>query len=307
MDLTWERFVDERIRNLSAHKPAALYEVFAPSVAREVLRRLELFVKRMGLLLEKRKNEATRAAMRVRSEANKHGTLHSSRTDLGVKSAYEETYDEFCGDAWSELHHIAVTVGVKPGENLVDELRAVFDEVMLPLAERYIGELAGKRSTAGAISGDIVGDAEAAFARSREIVGTEIELFSSNTEMIVSQSGGNVHIQHYTFSGPIGAVQQGEHSTATVTQHFDSAGLEALRSALESLLEKFRDHERLEPLIEESKAEAAKSQPRLGRLRSLLTEIKAWIGVAKEGKEIFETVESAAVECGMDALPPIPL
>ena len=27
--------------NLSAHKPAALYEVFAPSVAREVLRRLE--------------------------------------------------------------------------------------------------------------------------------------------------------------------------------------------------------------------------------------------------------------------------
>ena len=27
--------------NLSAHKPAALYEVFAPEVAREVLRRLE--------------------------------------------------------------------------------------------------------------------------------------------------------------------------------------------------------------------------------------------------------------------------
>ena len=36
----------ERVRvvldNLSAHKPAALYEVFAPAVAREVLRRLEL-------------------------------------------------------------------------------------------------------------------------------------------------------------------------------------------------------------------------------------------------------------------------
>ena len=89
-----------------------------------------------------------------------------------------------------------------------------------------------------------------AFLRSREIVGTEIELFSSNTEMIVSQSGGNIHIQHYTLSGPIGAVQQGDQSTATVTQNIDTVGLEALRSGLESLLEKFRDDERLAPLIE---------------------------------------------------------
>ena len=267
----------------------------------------KLFAKKMRLILDKRKSDAAVAAMRVRSEANKHGMLHSSRTDLGVKRAYEETYDEICGDAWSQLHHIAVTVGVKPHEHLVGELRAVFDEVMVPLAKRYLGELAGKRSTAGAISGDIVGDAEAAFTRSREIVGTEIELFSSNTEMIVSQSDGNVHIQHYTFSGPIGAVQQGDHSTATVTQNVDTAGVEALRSALESLLEKFRDHERLAPLIEESKAEAAKPRPRLERLRSLLTEVKAWVSLAKEGKELFETVEAAALECGMDALPPITL
>ena len=74
--------------------------------------------------------------MRARSEANKHGMLRSSRTDLGVKGAYEETYDDICKDAWSELHHIAVTVGVKPIEGPVDELRAVFDEVMKPLAER---------------------------------------------------------------------------------------------------------------------------------------------------------------------------
>ena len=267
----------------------------------------KLFVKRMGLILDKRKNDAAGAAARVRSEANKHGMLHSSRTDLGVKSAYLEIYDGICGDARSQLHQIAVTVGVKPDENLVEELRAVFDEVMEPLAKKYLGELASKKSTSGAIAGDIVGDAKTAFLRSREIVGTEIELFSSNTEMIVSQSGSNVHIQHYTFSGPIGAVQQGDHSTATVTQNADTAGLETLRSALDSLLEKFRDDVRLEPLIEESKAEAAKPRPRLGHLRSLLTEVKAWIGLAKEGKEFFETVENGALECGMDALPPIPL
>ena len=61
----------------------------------------DLFVKRMGLILDKRKNDAAGAATRVRREANKHGMLHSSRTDLGVKSAYLEVYDEICGDAWS--------------------------------------------------------------------------------------------------------------------------------------------------------------------------------------------------------------
>ena len=222
------------------------------------------FVKRMGLILDKRENEAAVAAMRVRSEANKHGMLHSSRTDLGVKSAYKETYDEICRDAWSQLHQIAVTVGVKPDESLVGELRGVFDEVMVPLAKRYLGELASKRSTTGAIVGDIVGDAEAAFLRSRKIVGTEIELFSGNAEKIVSQSGGNVHIQHYTFSGPVGAVQQGDHFTATVTQNIDTAGLEALRSRLESLLEKFRDDERLAPLIEESRGRSGQASATVG-------------------------------------------
>lgn len=110
--------------------------------------------------------------------------------------------------------------------------------------------------------GAIVGDAEAAFLMSREIVGTEIELFSSNTEMIVSQSGSNIHIRHYTFSGPIGAVQQGDHFTATVTQSIDTAGLKALWRWLESLLEKFRDDERMAPLIEESREGAAKPGPR---------------------------------------------
>ena len=125
--------------------------------------------------------------------------------------------------------------------------------------------------------------------------------------MLVSQDVGNVHIEHYTFSGPVGAVQQGDHSTAMVRQNINTAGLEALRSGLESLLEKFRDHEQLAPLIEESREEVSKTQPRLGHLRRLLTEIKAWIGLAKDGKELFGTVENAALECGMDALPPIPL
>ena len=92
-----------------------------------------------------------------------------------------------------------------------------------------------------------------------------------------------------------------------MTQNIDTAVLESLRSALESLLERFRDDERLAPLIEKSRAEAAKPQPQLGRIRSLLNEIKMWIGLAKEGKELFETVENAAVKCGMEALPPIPL
>ena len=267
----------------------------------------KLFLKRMGLILDKRKNDAAGAATRVRQEMNRRGMLHSSLADPGVRDTYEKTYDEICREAWSELQDIAVVDGVKPDGNLVDELQTVFDELMKPLANRYLGELARQRSTAGAIAGDIVADAEVAFLRSREFVGTEIERFSINAERVVAQSGGNVHIHHNTFSGAVGAVQQGDHSTATVTQNIDIARLEALRNALESLLEAFRDDERLAPLIEEAKAEAAKPQPLLGRIRNLLRKIKAGLSIAKEGKELFEAVENAALECGIDAVPPTPL
>ena len=125
--------------------------------------------------------------------------------------------------------------------------------------------------------------------------------------MIVSQGGGSTHIEHYTFSGPVGAFQQGDHSIAKVTQNIDTRGLEALGSALESLHEKFREHDQLAPLIEEARAEASKPQPQFGRLRGFLAGIKALIGLAKDGKELFEAAENAALECGMDPLPPIPL
>lgn len=126
--------------------------------------------------------------------------------------------------------------------------------------------------------------------------------------MIVSQSDHSTYIQQYnTFSGPVGAFQQGDHSTATVTQNIDTAGLEELRSVIDSLLEKFSDHDQLAPLIAELKAEVAKPQPQLNRIHSVLAGIKACIGVIKDGAELFEAVEEAALACGMDALPSIPL
>ena len=266
----------------------------------------ELFVKKMELILDKRKNDAAAAATRERGEMNARGLLHSSITELRVKRAYEEIYEQICQEAWRELRQIAVTIGVTPDESLADELRSVFDQVMEPLAGRYVSALGRKRSTTGATSGDIAGDAEAAFRRSRDIIGTEIEVFSNSAEKTVPQTGGGIHIEQRG-SGHIVTFQQGDNATATVEQNIDTAGLETLRSALESLLEKFGEHEELAPLIQEAKAEAGKPRPLWGRIRNLLNEIKMWIGVVKDGKELFETVENAAVECGMDTLPPIPL
>ena len=266
-----------------------------------------LFVKRMGLILDKRKNDAAAAAMRVRLEANRRGMLHSSHTALKVRTAYEETYDDICRDAWSHLHRIAVTVGVKPDNTLDDQLREVFDEVMKPLAKRYLHDLRINKSTISRIEGDIAADAEAAFLRSREMIATEIELFSSNAAEITPHSGGSTYFQNYTFSGPVGAFQQGDHSTATVTQRIDAPGLESLKSGLETLLEEFRDHDKLAPLIKQASVEAAKPEPQLSHIRNLFMEIKAWISLAKDGTEIFKSVENVARECGMDALPPIPI
>ena len=260
-----------------------------------------LFVKRMRLIFDQRKNETDEAANRVRAQHAARGILHSTVSERSIAKIYEDKYDELCKEAWLQLHRIAVTIGVVPNDSLIDELREAFDEVMKPLADDYLGNVR-RYNTMG---GDIASDAEASFLISRDIVGNEIELFSSNTEMQISQSTGTTYVQNYTFSAPIGAFQQGDHFAATVTQNIDTSGLEALRSALDSLLEKFGGHDQLGPLLVESKAEASKPKPQFGHLRGLLTGIKAFIGLVKDGKELFEEAERAAHECGMDALPPI--
>ena len=260
-----------------------------------------LFANRMRLILRQRKNAATEAADRVRAEHAARGILQSTMSERNVAKVYEDKYDELCNEAWSQLHRIAVTIGVEPNDSLIGELREAFDEVMKPLADDYLGDVRRYNS----MDGDTPAHADASFLTSREIVGNEIELFSSNTAMRVAQSTDTTHIQNYTFSAPIGAFQQGDHSTATVTQNIDTSGLEALRSALDSLLEKFGDHDQLGPLLVESKAEADKPQPQLGHLRGLLTRIKAFFGLVKDGKELFEEAECAAMECGMEALPPV--
>jgi len=260
-----------------------------------------LFASRMELILDQRKNEAHEEAGRLRSQYAARGTLHSSMCERSVARAYEEKYDELCKEAWSQLHRIAVTVGVQPNESLIRELRGAFDNVMIPLAAEYLGKVR-QNNTFGR---GLVSDAEASFLTSRDIVGNEIELFSTNTAMQVSLGSGSTYVQNYTFAGPIGAFQQGDHSAATVTQNIDTSGLEAFRSTLDSLLEKFGDHDQLGPLLAESKAEANKPQPQWGHLRGLLTGIKAFISLVKDGKELFDEAERAARSCGMDELPSI--
>jgi hypothetical protein len=262
----------------------------------------DLFIRQMGLKLDKRKEDAAMAAMRVRSESSLSGALQSSRTALGIRQAYEEIYDDICLEAWLNLHHIAVTIGVEPNDNLVGELRSIFDELMMPLADQYLEALRADNAIIDNMRDTIVGDAETSFARSRDIVGTEIELFSSNTAVIVSQSKSSNYIQNYNFSGPVGAFQQGDNTAATVTQNIDTAGLEALRGALDALLEKFANHDQLAPLITEAKAEAAKPQPVMSRLQGLFSAIKVGISILKDGKELFDAAETAALECGMDTL-----
>ena len=259
----------------------------------EKIRRL--FANRMELILRQRKDEIARVVGRERSKSAARGMLQSTASDQLIAKVYVDKYDELCNEAWSQLHRFAVTIGVKPDDSLIGELRKAFDEVMKPLADEFLANIR-EYNTMGY---DIITPADASFLISRDIIGNEIELFSSNTAMQVSESPGTPYIQNYSFSGPIGAFQQGDHSTATVTQNIDTSGLEALRSALDSMLGKFVDHHQLGPLLVEAKTEADKPQPQLSFLRGLLSGIKACIGLVRDGKELFQEVERAALECGI--------
>ena len=173
-----------------------------------------LFVNQMRLILDQRNRVVAEAVNGVRAKATARGMLLSSMADRNVAKVYEDKYDELCKEAWSQLHRIAVTIGVEPNDSLIGKLREAFDEVMKPLADNYLGNIQ-RYNTMGR---GITAESKDSFLRSRDIVGNEIELFSSNTAMAVSQSTGTTYIQNYTFSAPIAAFQQGEHATATVTR-----------------------------------------------------------------------------------------
>ncbi len=57
---------------------------------------------------------------------------------MQVGKAYEEVYEGLCEEAWRQLHRVAVTIGVSVEEPLVDNLREIFDEVMVPLGDKYL-------------------------------------------------------------------------------------------------------------------------------------------------------------------------
>ena len=259
----------------------------------------------MDLILDKRKDDMAIAVNGIKAAANARGMLRSSHCALEVRTAYENIYDEICKQAWSDIHHIAVTIGITSDEHMVDRLRGIFDEVLVPLANRYLESLRVENTIIDNMRDRILKDTGHAFERAREMIGTEIELFSSNTAMIVSESRSTTYQQTYNFSGPVGAVQSGENSNASITQNINTAELEDLRGALDALLDKFNGHEQLVPLISEARTEAAKPQPVWNKLYGYFSGIRAFIGMIKEGKELLTNAEEAAVACGMDKLPPL--
>lgn len=265
----------------------------------------DIFNRRIGLILDKRKDDATIAVNKIKAEASASGMLRSSRSALVIRTAYENIYEEICNQAWSELHHIAVTIGINPDERMMGELRGIFDDVLLQLANRYLAALQGENTIIDNMRDRILKDTRHAFERAREMIGTEIELFSSNTAMIMSESSSPTYQQMYNFSGPVGAVQSGENSNASITQNINTDGLEDLRGALGALLDKFDGHEQLVPLISEARTEAAKPQPVWNKLYGYFSGIRAFVGMIKEGKELLTNAEEAAVACGMDKLPPL--
>ncbi len=145
-----------------------------------------LFANRMRLILRQRKADVAREVLRERSQSAARGMLHSTVSDQLIARVYEDKYDELCKEAWSQLHRIAVTIGVEPDDSLIGELREAFDEVMKPLANDFLGDIRGYNT----MGGNTTAVAEPTFLTSRDIVGNEIELFSSNTAVIVSQSPG---------------------------------------------------------------------------------------------------------------------
>lgn len=261
-----------------------------------------LFLSQMGLLVKQRKEPFGLAVGTVKGEMSALGLLRSGRAALVTRREYEQEYNEFCEQAWSRLSNIALTIGVEPGDQLATELRAVFDEVLVPRGEELLNQLRSDKTILDKIRDPIFADASDAFSTSRDLIGTEIDLLANSATIgsgAEPKRGESVYYQNYHFQGPVGAVQSGETVSATVTQQIDTGAASALRDALSALQEQVAEREDATQIIAAAQQELSKTKPDRGRLERLLTGIGSVVSTIAKAGEAYKVVKAAAVALGI--------
>lgn len=135
-------------------------------------------------------------------------------------------------------------------------------------------------------------------------IGLEVDLFVMNLKKLNSQNDAQGNIFH--IYAPIGAIQTGSHASTNINQKFDSAGIDRLVSALDTLKDFVSKEESLSAnsaeiieLIDEIKEETSKEKPNTGKICGLISVVASSVQMIANARPAYQTLKAAAAYFGI--------
>lgn len=208
---------------------------------------------------------------RLLAQAAKTGRIVSSGYFSAIEEAASIEVENGTRRAWETLHRVLISTGIAPSHDLAVNLKNEFSEIFSAYCEPHAANaVAEARKRMGAVAppaaaGKFIHRAISA----RQAVDAEIDLFvrslEFNARSIVQAAPGTV----FNFYHPVGVIQTGAGSAATIVQNLGEAARQEVIGALDQINNQLQSTQQLSAqevheireAIDETRRELQKADP----------------------------------------------
>ena len=251
---------------------------------------------RIGPKMEERRRLFFRQVQAIDIQVTSQRPGDSRARAQATQDACEREAEDRAWVPWNELRAVLAATGVRYTVELTSELNA---EVKRHLV---IDDLVSFVNSVGGDEWTVRGAAE----RALKMISSEIDLYGVKLKRLAEEQG-RIEQTIYNFVGPVGAVQTGAYSTATVVQQFDTKERQSLKIALDELharvvaleVSALPQKEDVLELINDARAEVDRERPNRLRLGSTLSGIGTVIQTVGAAEAAYHALKIAAAMIGI--------
>lgn len=263
----------------------------------------ELATTRVALEFRERQEAVAQDVSRIKSGMSANGALFSGRTIVLVREAIGREYEVRASIAWNVWARALTATRAEITTALADELKATLRKHLEQDCEDLVGHYQGAlnlmRGSAGARMEDLTPLREHAIAK----VASEID-FGLREAARPALVGGGAPV--FNIYSPVGAIQTGAGSSATVHMSFTEQERGALLDALQSVERAVREAALSESVVAEvseaivvARSEAQKVKPNMMTLRGVLAGIGGTIQTLGSATAAYQLLKAAAASIGL--------
>lgn len=264
---------------------------------------------RICIEIREQNNRLRAEIQRIKAEMSSRGVLHSGMTIKRVTDLCIETVKGRAQLVWQTLFRFITTTGISYTEELSKELKDLVAQHLpqkLDDLRGYIRQTAKLMGSAN-LHERFGQELDNARSQALEKVGTQIDLFVHSLRKKVEAEASDSSSTVFNIYSPVGSIQTGNNSIASVTQNLDAETKDQIRKALEEIKLTLNQSEVETPLpkgelievVQESQEELQKEKPNVTRLRSLLTTVGTSIQVVSSLGAAYGTLKQALTFLGI--------